>query len=139
MKNLQKAEEFYLKSLKIRENIFNEMDRDVAISYYNLGALNKKMGNLNKAEEFHIKALKIREHLYGENHGDTSKSYNDLGVLYDFWKKYLIIPAFLLYVMCFPLILFIFMFKNRKRLFDENFISKSGFLLNGYSSKTYYW
>ena len=58
---------------------------------------------------------------------------------YDFWKKYLIIPAFLIYVMCLPLILFTFMFKNRKRLFDENFISKIGFLLNGYSSETYYW
>ena len=58
---------------------------------------------------------------------------------YDFWKNILILPAVAIYVISFPLILFSFMFKNRKRLFDKNFRAKIGFLLNGYSSQTYYW
>ena len=53
MGNLQKAEEFYLKSFKIYENLFGENHSDVATSYNNLGSLYYNMGNLPKAEQFY--------------------------------------------------------------------------------------
>ena len=83
MGNLHKAEEFYLKSLKIYENLFGENHSDVAMSYNNLGNLYDNKGNLSKAEEFYLKSLKIYENLFGENHSDVAKSYNNLGSLYD--------------------------------------------------------
>lgn len=58
---------------------------------------------------------------------------------YDMWKKYLIIPASCLFLVVFPLILFIYMHKHRDRLFEREIVYKIGFLLNGYSVKSYYW
>ena len=49
MGNLPKTEEFYLKSLKIRLNLFGENHSDVAMSFNNLGNLYHNMGNLPKA------------------------------------------------------------------------------------------
>ena len=57
--NLPKAEDFHLKSLKIRQNLFGENHSNVAGSYNNLGSLYENMGNLQKAEEFYLKSLKI--------------------------------------------------------------------------------
>jgi len=57
--NFPKAEEFYLKSLKIRLNIFGENHSNVAESYNNLGLLYDNIGNLPKAEEFSLKSLLI--------------------------------------------------------------------------------
>ena len=83
MGNLLKAEEFYLKSLKIRQNLLGENHSDVAMYYINLGVLYHNMGNLPKAEEFYLKSLKIRQNLFGENHPNVATSYNNLGGLYD--------------------------------------------------------
>ena len=82
MGNLPKAEEFYLKSLKIRQNLFGENHSNVATSYNNLGSLYDNMGNLPKAEEFYLKSLKIRQNLFGENHSNVATSYNNLGGLH---------------------------------------------------------
>ena len=66
MGNLPKAEEYYIKSLKIRQNLFGENHSDVATCLNNLGILYINMGNLPKAEEFNIKSLKIYQNLFGE-------------------------------------------------------------------------
>lgn len=58
---------------------------------------------------------------------------------YYFWKYTLIWPSFFLFTILIPLILFLYMFKHRNNLFDEDIIVKIGFLLNGYSGKTFYW
>ena len=67
MGNLPKAEEYYLKSLKIRQNLFGEDHCDVAMSLHNLGCFYDNMGNLPKAEEFYLKSLKIRQTLSGNS------------------------------------------------------------------------
>ena len=59
--NLEKAEEFHKKSLKIIINLLGEDHSDTSTSYDNLALLYRNKGNLEKAEEFHNKSLKIRK------------------------------------------------------------------------------
>ena len=66
MGNLPKAEEFYLKSLKIYQNLFGENHSSVATSFNNLGILYKKIGNRQKGEEFCLKSKKIKQNLAGQ-------------------------------------------------------------------------
>ena len=58
---------------------------------------------------------------------------------YDLWRNALIFPSFAFYVIIFPLIFCFFIYKNKKQLFGSNVMSKIGFVLQGYTSKTYYW
>ena len=58
---------------------------------------------------------------------------------YSFWKYNVIWPAFLIFTILFPLILFVYMFRHRKNLFDERVRVNVAFLLNGYSAETFYW
>ena len=53
LENCETAEQFYLKSLKIRQNLFSENHSDIAQSLNNLGLLYNDYGNLEKAEEFY--------------------------------------------------------------------------------------
>jgi len=86
MGNLPKAEEFFLKALKIRLNLFGENHYDVGDSLNNLGLLYQNMGNLNlhKAEDFFMRSLRIRYNLFGENHSDVASSLDNLGTLYKY-------------------------------------------------------
>ena len=58
---------------------------------------------------------------------------------YIFWKYSLILPSFIFFNLIYPLVLFSFMYRHRENLFDDKIIYKIGFLLNGYSAKTFYW
>jgi len=82
MSNFNKAEDFYLKCLKIRQNLFGENHPDVALSFNNLGLLYYNSGDFSKTEEFYGKSLKIYQNLYGENHSDVATSFNNLGLFY---------------------------------------------------------
>ena len=68
IKNLPKAEEFYLNSLQIRQKLFGENHSDVAASFNNLGLLYDNMGDIWKAEEFYLKSFKIKQNLLRLNH-----------------------------------------------------------------------
>ena len=57
----QKALEYYLKSLKIRESQNDLVG--MAASYNNIGVIHKNMGNIPKALDFYHKCLKISEDL----------------------------------------------------------------------------
>ena len=50
LENCETAEQFYLKSLKIRQNLFSENHSDIAQSLNNLGLLYNDYGNLEKVE-----------------------------------------------------------------------------------------
>ncbi len=78
----QKAEEFYLKALKIREEVLGTNHPDTATTYNNLALLYRSQGDYQKAEEFYLKALKITEEILGTNHPDTATTYNNLAGLY---------------------------------------------------------
>ena len=72
--NLSKPEEFYLKSLKIYENLFGENHSNVDDSLNNLGNLCENMGNLPKTKELFLKSLKIHENLFSEHFFDVAQS-----------------------------------------------------------------
>ena len=78
MGNLQKAEEFYLKSLKIRQNLFGENHSDVAQSYNNLSlfysqSIKKPNVSLNYAK----KSYQIILGLLGKSHPKTIQYYEN--------------------------------------------------------------
>ena len=58
---------------------------------------------------------------------------------YEFWRNFVIIPSFCFFSLVLTLIPFIYMCKNRKKLYTENALRKIGFLLNGYSPQYFYW
>lgn len=58
---------------------------------------------------------------------------------YDEWRNYFVIPMFCFFALVLPICPFYYMHKNKERLFTKNLISKIGFLLNGYSKKTFFW
>jgi len=81
MENLEKAEKYFKKSMKINLKCYGENHFEVANSYEHFAKLWKKLGNLQKAEEFCKKSLTIFQHLYGENHPQTAKGYSFLANL----------------------------------------------------------
>ena len=58
---------------------------------------------------------------------------------YEKWRNLLIIPTFCIFCLFLTLVPFIFMFKNRNKLYTDSILRKVGFLLNGYSPQFYYW
>ena len=70
MGNFPKAEEFYLKELKIRLNLLGQKHLNVAVTLSTLGDIYEKMENPQKAEEFCLKSLKISQNLFDENQCD---------------------------------------------------------------------
>ena len=82
MGNLMKAEEFFLKSLKIRQIAFGENDINVSASLNNLGNLYFNTGNLIKAEDFYSKSFKIEQNILTENHSLIALSLSNLASVY---------------------------------------------------------
>jgi len=85
---LNKAEVFYKKAIKIREEKLGKNHTDTATSYNNLAGLYRSMGRYEDAETLYKKAIKIREEKLGKNHTDTATSYNNLAGLYEDMGRY---------------------------------------------------
>lgn len=102
-----KALAFYKEALKIRElenktlnteeqenNPHNEeIQRDLTVSYNNLGDVYLKLNQIKKAASYYQKAFKIREVLYQDSNDlnkllDLSHSYNKLGEIAFLRKNY---------------------------------------------------
>ncbi len=87
----QSALEFYQQGLEIDERLATadpnnaQMQRDLSISYYNLGVVQMQLGELQSALELHEQGLGIRERLAVADptnalaQRDLSISYNQLG------------------------------------------------------------
>ncbi|MBI2259462.1 MAG: tetratricopeptide repeat protein [Flavobacteriia bacterium] len=73
------AIDFYLKSLKIEEEIDNKIG--VAYSLNNIGVIYKTNGNFEKALFYFKKSLKIRQELNDQL--AIANSYNNIGTLYN--------------------------------------------------------
>ena len=58
---------------------------------------------------------------------------------YMLWRNALIFPSLFIFLFLFPLLALIYMHKNRDNLFQPNILQKISFLVNGYTSKTFYW
>jgi len=58
---------------------------------------------------------------------------------YLFWITFFILPSFFFYACLLPITAFVYMYKNRMRLFELDVVSKISFLLKGYQRESYYW
>lgn len=77
--NYDKAMEFYMKGLKISEDIKNR--KGASISYINIGEINRIQGNYEKAIEFYLMSLKISKDI-GDSNGIAS-IYNNIAIIHD--------------------------------------------------------
>ena len=80
--NYEKALEYLLKALAIREKLFGTDHLDTATSYDNIGGVYRELNSFNKALEYLLKALAIRKKNLGKEHPDTATSYNNIGEVY---------------------------------------------------------
>ena len=80
--NHQKALEYQLKALKIREAALSPDDFALANSYNNLGHSYGNLGNHHRALEYILRALNICEKVFPDDHPDLALSYYNAGVTY---------------------------------------------------------
>ena len=111
--NLEKANEYFEKSLTLLNKIIEEYKNDaesddnehlellenklemeiklydensiqVAKTYYAIGLVYKSLGNNEKRLEYYKKGLEIRIKVQGEEHEDVATQYNNVAVVYNF-------------------------------------------------------
>ncbi|MCX6584286.1 MAG: tetratricopeptide repeat protein [Candidatus Aminicenantes bacterium] len=82
MGNIEKALEYQIMTLAIKEIIFDANHPSLVLSYNNLSSIYNNLGQLEKALEFQEKVLKIREAVLAQNHPDLAASYNNLAMIY---------------------------------------------------------
>lgn len=83
-----------------------------------------------------LNCTKIGENYHLSNYLEEQCTNNNR---YFIWTLILVIPSLLIYTFFFPGIAFLYMFANRKRLYDADTIYKIGFMLNGFVKEKFYW
>ena len=82
------AEEWYLRSMAIKENVIGRESYDFTKSLNNLGILYRKTGHYEKAEPLFLEAIKTRGKIKGENSLEYGSVLNGLAILYTEMGKY---------------------------------------------------
>ena len=82
------AEQYYKRSLEIKEKEFGPDHPDVATILNNMGVLYRGEGDYASAEPLYKRALAIREKALGPDHPEVATSLNNLGVLYSTRENY---------------------------------------------------
>ena len=82
MRNLKKAENYYIKSLDIKGSILGENHEDLLSIYKNLQIIYLAMRDLQKAKDYFQKCLSITKNLYVENNENTASSFHAIGCFY---------------------------------------------------------
>ncbi|MBK9981601.1 MAG: tetratricopeptide repeat protein [Saprospiraceae bacterium] len=85
LKEIDHAEELYLKALELREKLLGKWNADYAASLNNLATLYGKKGDYSKAELLFKQLIEIDAKILGKEHPDYVSSLNSLGYLY--WVK----------------------------------------------------
>jgi tetratricopeptide (TPR) repeat protein len=89
--NYPKAIEYYLKTLKLKEEIGDK--RGIGACYGNIGIVYKNQSNYPKALEYLLKTLKIMEEI--KNKQGEGLCYNNIGIVYkeefNYPKHYLLL------------------------------------------------
>jgi tetratricopeptide (TPR) repeat protein len=80
--DIRRAEEYNLKCLRIRQEVFPANHPDLATIYNDLGSLYESKGNKSRAEKFYLECLSIRQEVLPANHPKLALIYNNLGSLY---------------------------------------------------------
>jgi tetratricopeptide (TPR) repeat protein len=76
--DIPKAIDFYLKSLKIEEEIKNK--KGIAYSLNNIGSIYKDQGDISKGLEYYHKSLKIREEINDKK--GIANALNNIGIIH---------------------------------------------------------
>ncbi|UCH95506.1 MAG: tetratricopeptide repeat protein [Candidatus Aminicenantes bacterium] len=79
---LEKALEFQIQALEIKESILDRVHPDVGRCYGNLSAIHRSLGQLEKALEFQLKDIAILEQVLDKNHPSLATSYNNVSKIY---------------------------------------------------------
>lgn len=76
----QESLEFYLKAIKIQQEILNDKHPYLAVSYNNIASIYNHLGQFQKALEFFFKAIKIQQEILDDKHPDLAISYNNIAL-----------------------------------------------------------
>ncbi|KAH3742581.1 Tetratricopeptide repeat protein [Pelomyxa schiedti] len=87
-KNLDKAEEYLKRALKIKEKTFGYYHPDVAWVLNKLGCVFMEQDQYNDAEECFTMALEIREISLGPNHSSVAQSLENVLTLFALQERY---------------------------------------------------
>jgi tetratricopeptide (TPR) repeat protein len=79
---LEKALEYQIKALEIKELIMDKHHPEVAKNYANLSSIYEDMLQPDRALEFQLKAIAIREAVLDKNHPDLANSYHNISTIY---------------------------------------------------------
>ncbi|NCO55997.1 MAG: tetratricopeptide repeat protein, partial [Bacteroidetes bacterium] len=82
--NYPKAIEYFLKSLKIDEELGDK--KGMSACYNNIGNVHREQGNYPKATEYFLKSLKIKEELADKK--GMSACYNNIGIVHYYQGNY---------------------------------------------------
>lgn len=87
--NINKAQEFYLKALKVSKRVFFDKNHPwIASCSYYVGKTHEIMGNYDKAVRNYRKVLSIYKKLYGDFHIETGNCYYRIGKVYALQENY---------------------------------------------------
>jgi tetratricopeptide (TPR) repeat protein len=78
----QKALEYKVQALEIRQQLFGEQHPDTAQSFNNVGYSYGELRNHEKALEYQLRALEIQKKICGEQHPNTATYFNNVGITY---------------------------------------------------------
>jgi len=85
---LEKALEFQLKDIEIRDKVLDKNHPSLATSYNNASMIYKDLGQLKKALEIQLQTVDIFEQILDKNHPDLAASYNNLSLIYHDMKDF---------------------------------------------------
>jgi tetratricopeptide (TPR) repeat protein len=80
--SLEKADNFQMKALKMREYIYKEKHPDLANSYNLLSLIYRNKGQLEEALTYQLKNIEITKIFFHEKHPFLADSYNNLSLIY---------------------------------------------------------
>src|SRR5690625_7402168 len=80
--DLEKAEELYAESIRIKELIVPEYSANLGIGYYNMGALLYTMERYSDALVYFERVVDIDTTIYGEEHAESALDLNRLAMMH---------------------------------------------------------
>ena len=125
---------FWLFAIKFYKLSFRQAFRNFLQSL--IITINFLLSSVIKALADFINCVQIYDKSYNSFYLTVRCSDN---VNYEFWKKIFILPSLFFYGFVLPVSVFIYMYRNRVKLFDFEIVTKISFLLKGYKKQSYYW
>ena len=79
---LEKALEFQIRALEIKESILDRFHPEIGRCYSNLSSIHRDLGHLEQALEYQLKDIAILEQVLDKNHPSIATSYNNVSLIY---------------------------------------------------------